>query len=272
MRRFSWIAGAVVGTLLGGTGCARQGLKEDQAMLGHLSMDAKQDIYTAQHNVEVAQANKAAAERARDNTRTFRDVASKELDGAKAKLVASRKAYELGQQTQSPDTVRAAQAGANVSEKELVAFKAKKDYADRLIDLRDREVELADKQLDQANIELALTRVQALRQGGIAPREDIAALMRDRDDKLQDIAATEQRLSILRDQTNRMKVAWQERRSSFDVASRDTAVPSINAPKDPRKIRPERLSPNAVPSDRTPVRGDDRVNDRSDELLRPQTF
>ena len=265
MRRILWIGGVLAGTMLAGTGCARQGVKEDQALLGRLPMDDKQEVYTAQHNVEVAQANKVLAERARQDSRAYRDIAAKELDAARAKLSASQKAVELGHRADSAEMVRAAERNAAVAEKELVAEKAKKDFADRLIDLRDREAELSSRQLDEAQVELSLVRTSALRRSGIAPREDIATLMRERDDKLQDIAQIEERISLLRNQTAQLKMGWQQRMRSFEVASRDSSLPAIVPPREPRKLRPERLSPEAVtPRDR------ERVRDR--ELMEPDSF
>jgi hypothetical protein len=249
MRSSRWLAGALAGPLLvgAGFGCASSGVRQDQAMLGRLTIDDKQEVFTAEHNVEVAQANGSSAERALDEAKSFREVADRELDAAKDRLEASRKAIEMGRKAGGGGIARNARASADLDAKQVVASRAKKDYADRMVDLRQHEVALADQQLDEARIEEELARVNVLRANGLTPREDVAAILRERQNKLADIADEEQRVARMRGDVEQLRIAWAERRHRFDVASRDTTIGPITPPGAPSKIAPEPLPEEVVP-------------------------
>jgi hypothetical protein len=234
-----WLTGALGALLVGG--CAHNE-KSDTAMLGQLPMEQKQEVFTAQNNVQVATANQQSAQRAVDEAKTFDDVAGKQLDAAKTRLDAANKALSMGQKSQNPQTIQEGQANLTVAQREVAAFQAKKNYADRLVDLREKQADLASAELDRANIDQSIARVQSLDRAGMRPHEDLQSLVKDRQDKLADIASLQGRVSALEQQVNQNRMAWVQQRHSYNVAARTFTPPPINAPRGPQFV-PERRVP-----------------------------
>jgi len=250
MRMQWWMAGAFASILVGA--CGSQQVKEDEVKLGRLPMEQKEDIFTAQHNITVAEANKAAAERSLDETKVFASMADEELAAAKARVQAAKTAVELGQKTGDSGTRRDAARQLDVAERQQLAARTKYDYARRLEDLRRAEIGLAERQLDAARAELAYTRTLALRRNGITPSMNEASVLAERDQTNSSVAEQESKVAALRDNVGRLKVAWEQRRQSFNVASRNVSdLPAIKAPKAPERIAPEPI--------KTPERDDDRA-------------
>lgn len=245
MRKSMWLAGAIASVAL--VGCAHQErkVKSDQALLGQLPMNEKQATFTAQHDVEVARANQQAAGQAKDQADSFRDIANSQLDSANSQLKAAKKGIVLGNKSGSAQTLQAAQANAAVAQKEVNAFKSKKDYADNLVSLREEQKNLADKQLDLAQNELSMTRVRTLQRHGLRPSENVATLTSQRDSLQGDIAGLQGKINGQQAKVNDSRQAWLENQHSYNVASRGT-TPSIRAPEMPEQYQPKPVpgSPN----------------------------
>lgn len=253
MRSGLWIAGAVASATMA-IGCGQTSVKTDEAMLGRLSMDDKQAVFTAEHNIEVAQANQASAERALGEAKSYRDITNNEVKGAKAQFEAAQKSVVMGRQANDQAVAAAGQEKIVGAEKQLVAFKTKEQYANRLVDLRQEEVNLTKKQVEAAQIDRSIARAEALRRGGVTPREDISKLTRDRADKLGDVASSESKISAMREEVNGLRVAWEQRRKSYNVAARESGA-AEPPPPPPANLSPEPLpkTPPAAPPPAPPM-------------------
>ncbi len=240
MQRSWWLAGAL-GAVLAASGCGQEQVKSDTAMLGRIPMDQKQPIFTAQNNLQVAQANVQSAQRAVDESRAFQDVASKQVDAAKARVAAAQKAFELGQKMRDPQQIQAARGNFDIAQREVTALQTKKSYADRLVELRSEQVNLAQKEADLADSQLAIARVEVLQQQGYRPKENVADLVKARNDKQAEIAAIRGRLGALDQQVAQLRVAWQQQRRSYNVAARNFTPPPTRAPQGPERVPLQRI-------------------------------
>jgi hypothetical protein len=252
MRRWLWTAGAIASTVWA-VGCARQ-VKIDEAKLGQLPLEDKQAIFTAQHNVTVAEANQAAAKRAGDQSQTFRDVAKSEFNSAKERSKAADKALELGQKSNDEVTIRTSQRQAEISNKQLSAAQAKLDYSDALVKLRMRETELAGDRVVAARNDLTFIQADALRRRGIEPGVKMSDVIAARDRDNSKLMRAERDVAAQRDNVNALRVAWDQRRQAFNLAQREApSIPPVRAPQAPQKIEPAPLPEQpAVPQEMAP--------------------
>ena len=247
MRRAMWIIAACGSAALAVGGCGRGNVRSDEAMLGHVPMERKQAVFTAQNNVSVAEANVASAQRARDEAQSFKEVADRELDAAKARLDASRKAAQLNRQIEN-QTGESADTSLSVAQRQVEAFTAKRDFASRLVDLRDSELNAARKRWDIAKDDFALTRATTIERAGMRPTEKIDSLRSDRDGKIADLAGLDKRTQLLREEVSERRTAWNERRRAYNVASRSLPpAPAAPAPPPAQKLQPEPLPAQPQP-------------------------
>jgi hypothetical protein len=237
----SWTTGALVALV---AGCAHQ-VKDDEARLGQLSMDQKHDLFTAQHNVAVAQANLDAARRARTHARTFKEISDEELNSAKHRAEAARGTVKLSHNTGETAALDPEQRSLDIANRQVIAARAKLDFADHLGDVRKAEEGLAADQLEAARREVRVVRAETLRRNGVEPGEDLSVLVRDRDNQHNQVAMDERRVARLRDEAGRLHVAWEERRRDYNVAARE--MPTMPPAREPRA--PEKLRPTPLPGD-----------------------
>ena len=232
-------------------------------MLGQVPIEQKEQIFTAQHNVSVAEANKVAAERARDENQAFVALADDELAAAKARMEAAKSGMELGARTRDAPTLRTAERQHDVAMRQLAAARSKKDYADKLAQLRDGEVALTEREVELANQDLAMARASALRRHGLNPAERFETVLARRSSARAAVADEQRRLARLRDEVDSTKVAWQQRAQVYNVAARDLASDgaTIHAPAGARTIRPEPLRVH-VPEPVAPLPVDDGYRNR----------
>src|SRR5262245_58771447 len=113
----------------------------DDARTARLPEGDQRAIGSAQQNVDVAHANLAAAKVARDEAKQFQKIASRELVAAKSRLAAS---------------------GTDLSQREVLAARAKQDYADRLVDLRDAQLDEQQAMVELARADREWTKYEAL--------------------------------------------------------------------------------------------------------------
>lgn len=233
--RTSWLVGALASSVLG-AGCAHQGSTREEAELGRLSMDQKQEVFTAQHNESVAEANLAKEQEAKDQAKAFKMIANDEVKSARSRLDAAEKSVVLGRQTGSTQTM---QQEAQVAERQLAAARIKADYADRLLGLRDDELALAQRQLDAARAEGRLAKLTTLDRAGMPLPDNLTKARRARDDITSDVARREREIASRRQEVEATRTAWETARRSYNVAARDNPVPSaIQPPRQPEMVRP----------------------------------
>jgi hypothetical protein len=228
MTRSWWMVSALATSLLLGA-CARQQVRQDEAQLGRLPIEEKQEIFTAQHNVTVAEANKAAADKAAREMQAFVKTARDDVSAARARLQASRSSLLLARRTRNSQTLR-------------IAAQAKREYAERLADLRNEQVRLADRQIDAAQAELALVRATVLQRNNIPAGENVDKVRDRREQATAELAAQERKVSGLRDEANDLQMVWEQRRQDYNVAARDVSgLPPLPPPSSPEQFQPEPL-------------------------------
>jgi len=247
-----WMIGAVASVLM--VGCAqRTQIKDDDIKLGRVPFENKEQVFAAEHNVSVAQANQAMAERAFDEAKAFAALADEEHGAAKARVEVARKAIELGSKTRDLATQREAQRQYATAQQLLTAVETQQDYAGRLKQLRQEEIDLANRQLATARLSLQTARIAALRKSGITPSGNEADLFGARDKAAEETALQESKVAVLRDEVARMKDAWERRRTSSNVAARNVSdLPPIKAPPAPDTIEPEPVRKQTHDYDITP--------------------
>ena len=81
---------------------------------------------------------------------TVPQVALSDLDAAKSRLEAARDSVDLGTPARDDATLREATRNEDVARQELVAARAKLDYADRLVDLREAKIDEAEASVNAA--------------------------------------------------------------------------------------------------------------------------
>jgi hypothetical protein len=241
MTRSWWMVSALATSLLLGA-CARQQVKQGEAQLGRLPIEEKQEIFTAQHNVTVAEANKAAADKAAREMQAFVKTARDEVSAARARLQAARSSLQLARRTRNPETLRVAERQQDVARRQLAAAQAKREYAERLADLRNEQARLADRQIAAAQAELAMVRATVLQRNNVPPGEDVDKLRDRREQATAELAAQERKVSGLRDEANDLQMVWEQRRQDFNVAARDVeGLPPLPPPSSPERFQPEPL-------------------------------
>lgn len=262
MNRSWWMVSALATSLLLGA-CARQQVRQDEAQLGRLPIEEKQEIFTAQHNVTVAEANKAAADKASRDMQVFVKAARDDVSAARARQQASRSSLLLARRTQNAQTLRIAEQQQDMARRQLAAAQAKREYAERLADLRNEQVRLADRQIDAAQAELALVRTAVLQRNNIPAGENLDKVRARREQATADLATQERKVSSVRDEASDLQMVWEQRRQDYNVAARDVSgLPSLPPPSSPEQFQPE-------PIDMEP--GEPRQAPRQNPQLRPRS-
>jgi hypothetical protein len=244
------LAGA---TLL--TACATTGVSDKQ--IAQLPVEDRQQLVTAHRSIDVAEQNLATARVARDEAKQFRKVAQSELKAADSRLEAARAALDLGRNTRDDAAVRNAQHNADQARAQLVAARAKADYADRLITLRDARVDESEDNLAVARAEVELDKAHMVQRNGITPDANVPRLEADVQDTRERLAEQRARVAQLQGDVAQLRTAWDDRRSEQHTADRGGWRDYGAAPLAPPPLPP---TPGAVPTPLVdPPRGD--VND-----------
>jgi hypothetical protein len=211
---------------------------------------SRQQILNAQRSVDVADQNVSAAKVAVDEARRFREIAVRELDGARARADAANRTLELGQRSHT--MLRDARQNREMAVREVFAARAKKDYADRLIELRSAEEDQrrADKELARADFEYV--KFVQLRENNVPINYTESDFVSARDKAQEDVATARNRVANLRGSVESLRTAWLQRANEFQTASRGAIIP---APAPPQPLE------NQLPSERmeappTPSTGD----------------
>jgi chromosome segregation ATPase len=223
MRR--WL---LAGTFVFG-GCATfgGGSSISDRDIASLPAQDRAQIVTAQHSIDVAKANVDTAKVQRDEARQFRHVAQSELMAARDHLDAARGSIELAHSTRDVHELRNAQRNEDIARQQLLAARAKLDYADRLLALRDARVDEADAQLKAARADVEMQKANILERDGVAARVDMNRIRNRRDDAQERLAEQRSRVATLAGEVQQLRLAWDDRRREFNTASRDTGAPMM---------------------------------------------
>ncbi|MDB4967996.1 MAG: hypothetical protein JWN44_3685 [Myxococcales bacterium] len=215
-------------------GCATSGGVSDRD-IARLPVGERTQIVTAQHSIDVANSNLASARVARDEAKQFRKIASSELDAAKSRLDAARTGVDLGRSSRDDRTLRDAARNEDVARNQLIAARAKMDYADRLIELREAKVGEAQANVAaaRADVETTKYRLVAAHDGDV--KADGRKLEAARQDAQERLAEQRARVASLDGETAQLKTAWDDRRREFNTASRGD-VRDLHAPPPPAPL------------------------------------
>jgi hypothetical protein len=134
-------------------------------------------------SVDVADQSLIAARVALDQSQKYRNLANRELDAAKARVEAAH--------------------DHDLALRELFAARARKDYAERVVDLRRAEIDLRRAEID---------------------------LRRDERTYANQVAADRRRVAVLAGSVEQLRIAWMERDQEYRTASREHNPPTFNPP------------------------------------------
>jgi hypothetical protein len=202
--------------------------------VARLPVEDRAQIVTATKSVDVAESNLAAAKQARDEAKQFRKIAMSDLDAAKSKLDAARTGLDLGKSARDDRTLREASRNEDVARGQLIAARAKLDYADRLVELREAKIDEADANLQAAKADVEVTKLRLLQQRDLAGNIDARPLEARRQDTQERLAEKRAHVAQLEGDVAQLKTAWDDRRRESDMASRDTR--SLGAPPPPSEL------------------------------------
>src|SRR5947209_7193989 len=134
-RRWMW--STLSSALLGLVGCAgTPGIRVDEARVAQLPTESKDELVSRQRSIDVAQSNLSSAKVAVDEAKQFRTVAVTEFGAARASQQAAEQAMAQHERSANPGGLEQVRRAFDQSNREVIAAQAKRDYADRLIDLR----------------------------------------------------------------------------------------------------------------------------------------
>ncbi|MCU1282424.1 MAG: hypothetical protein JWM53_5970 [bacterium] len=208
-------------------GCATTGVSDRD--VARLPVADRAQIITASKSIDIAQSNLEAAKVARDEARQFRKIAMNELDAAKSRLEAARTGVFLGKSSRDDRTLREASRNEDAAREQLIAARAKLDYADRLIELRDAKIDEAEANLNAAKADVEMTKLQLLQRNGIAVGADAKKLEARRQDAQERLAESRARVAQMEGDVAQLKTAWDDRRHEMNTASRGD-VRGLSAP------------------------------------------
>lgn len=239
MRRLLLVGALCVG------GCAGSAVSDKE--VARLPMQDRAQLVTAQRSVDVAQSNLEAARASRDDARQFRRISTSELSAARSRLDAARASLELGRRTRDDRAVRVAMRDEDDARAQVVAARAKVDYADRVIELREAKIDEADAQLSAARADIDSDKLHLLVRDGVATTADPRRIEANRQEAQDRLAEQRARVAQIAGEAAQLKTSWDDRRGELRTASRGDYGDSAPAPE------------RAVPPPVTDVRGD--VND-----------
>ncbi len=225
-------------------GCATSGVSDRD--VGRLPVADRAQIVTAHKSIDVAESNLAAARVARDEAKQFRKIAVNDLEAAKARLEAARGSVDLGRTARDDRALREASRNEDVARDQVVAARAKLDYADRLVELREAKINEAEASVTAARADVERTKLTLAQRNGVAGNVDPRKLEAERQDAQERLAETRARVAELEGECAQLKSAWDDRRSETrHTASRAEMLP----PAPPPELPPPLPSPSPSPSD-----------------------
>jgi hypothetical protein len=237
------LAGALVAA-----GCATGGVSDRD--IARLPVDERAQIVTASKSIDIAESNRTTAKVARDEAKQFRRISASELQAAKSKLDAARAGVDLGKSARDDRALRDASRNEDIARDQLIAARAKMDYANRLVELREAKISEADANVAAAKADVEITRANMVARHDGDAKIDRRKLELTRQDTQEKLAEQRARVASLEGDAAQLKTAWDDRRREFNTASRGD-VRELRAPAPPAEVK--------MPAFRNDPRGD--VND-----------
>jgi len=204
-------------------GCATSGISDRD--VARLPVADRTQIITAQKSIDVAESNLAAAKVARDEAKQFRKIAVSELDASRSRLEAARSSVDLGRSARDDRTLREASRNEDAARDQLIASRAKLDYADRLVELREAKINEAEANLNAARADVDRTKLQLLQRNGMDQNIDANKLEARRQDAQERLADARSRVAQIEGEAAQLKTAWDDRRNEAShTASRGETI------------------------------------------------
>jgi chromosome segregation ATPase len=201
-------------------GCATTGGVSDNDV-ARLSVADRTQIITAHKSIDVAESNLDSAKVARDEAKQFRKIALSELDASKSRLEAARSSVDLGKSARDDRALREASRNEDAARDQLIASRAKLDYADRLVELREAKITEAEANLNAAKADVDMTKLQLVQRNGMAADVDAKKLEARRQDAQERLAEARAHVAQIEGETAQLKTAWDDRRNEVNrTASR----------------------------------------------------
>jgi hypothetical protein len=220
----------LVGALFTGA-CASTGVSDKE--VARLPVQDRAQLVTAQRSVDIAKSNLEAARASRDDARQFRRISTSELAAARSRLEAARASVELGRRTRDDRAVRSAMIEEDAAKAQVVAVRAKVDYAERLIDLREAKIDEADAQLEAARADVDADKVHMLVRDGVPTTANPNRIEANRQEAQDRLAEQRARVAQLAGNAAALKSNWDDRRGEQHSASRGSysdAPPAAHRP------------------------------------------
>jgi hypothetical protein len=222
LRRWLPAAALVAG------GCAStMTTRVSEGDVSRLPAHDQQQIVVAGNQQMAASAQVAVARRRGDEARQFRRVALDEQTAARARLEAARETIILAHSTRDTQQLTAAQRNEDVARDEMMATRAKLDYADRLVALRDAQLDGADAGVRLARADTHYRKAELVIQAGVNPNIDLTRIGRERDEAQAQLAQTRLRVAALQGEAQQLRMAWSDRRRELNTAARDLPAQPI---------------------------------------------
>jgi hypothetical protein len=214
---------------LAAAGCATSGVSDKE--VARLPVAERTQIITAHKSIDVAQSNLEAAKVARDEAKQFRKIALADLDAAKSRLEAARSSVDLTKSARDDRTLMDASRNEDRARDQVIAARAKVDYADRLIDVREAKINEAEANVNAAKADVEMTKLQMLQRNGMAGDVDPRTFEARRQDTQERLAEARARVAQLEGEAAQLKTAWDDRRhESNRTASRGEMIAPPPAP------------------------------------------
>jgi hypothetical protein len=224
-------------------GCAsEQSTHVDNAKLGRLSEPDRQAIIQSENDVNVARSNVTTLQSSVDEAKRFQSVAAHQIDAAKASEAAANDADKLAQRAGGAMAqIKAAQMKRRATA-EMAAAKARKDFADRMIDLRNAQLDEAKARVDAAQAQVEQTKMIKARGNGqdIKNADAIEKATRQADDKVTQAHQKSTQQQALADLARQN---WEQKQAEFNLAA---AQPVIQPPP-PASLLPPPSPPQERP-------------------------
>jgi hypothetical protein len=212
-------------------GCAHTTTIETAQTL-RLPQPDRQAIATADENVEIAQRSVTAAQSILDEAQRFDVAAARELEAARSRLSAS--------------------GDDALAMRQLAAAQAKKSYADRLIDLRRAELDERESFQRSSEADREWLKYEALARNGLAGNLRADDFEHARTDAQHELADKRLHTAELQGTVAALHAIWDERRRSYDVASRERTPTLREATPEPLKAPPPPEPLKATPEPHGP--------------------
>jgi hypothetical protein len=200
--------------------------------LAQLPVDQQRRIFDAQRRVDVAQENVNAARVAEREAWQFRKVAASEVAAAQAESEAARAALDLGRQTRDQETLDRALRAVRAATDRLTATRQKKEYADRLVDLRAAQLDEQQAEVDATRARVGRVMYEALQRNNLAVGVDPQPIMTRVYDAESNLGLRRMRVAELQGVVESTRIAWEMRRRTVESAAREMrAIPAPPAPR-----------------------------------------